>query len=172
LSRRTFRSAKDVRNYQRQLLDLQESAGVGRMSEIHSQLAGAFTGYNGGAVFHLTNGQTWQQRRYKYKYKYAYRPKVRIYQSQGQWFAEFDCMNDPIEVARANVLEDGYIVSDFNGFDGSSRFEFQNGHIWEQAEYKYSYHYAHRPRARVINGVNGVVLNVDGMSDHVRVRRA
>lgn len=142
------------------------------MSEIQSRLLGVFTGYNDGALFRLTNGQVWQQRRYKYKYKYKYRPHVRIYRDQTRWLAEFDCMEEPIEVVRTDVLEEGTIVSDFSGFDGSSRFEFQNRHVWVQDEYKYSYHYAYRPEALVVNGVGGVVLQVEGMNDQVRVRRA
>ena len=141
------------------------------MSEISSRLVGSFSGYNGGAIFRLTNGQVWQQRRHKYKYKYKYRPTVRINKHQGRWLASFDCMDEPIEVVRVNVLEEGAIVSDFNGFDGSSRFEFQSGRIWEQAEYKYGYHYAYRPQAIVIDGVDGVVLQVEGMNEPVRVRR-
>lgn len=141
------------------------------MSEIRGQLEGAFHGFDDGAIFRLTNGQAWQQRRYKYKYKYKYRPKVRIYQEQSRWFMEFDCMNEPIEVVHVDILEEGAIVSDFNGFDGSSRFEFQSGRVWEQAEYKYSYHYAYRPHAIVVEGVDGIVLQVEGMSDQVRVRR-
>ncbi len=90
------------------------------MGEIHSRLAGAFTGYHSGAIFRLTNGQVWQQRRYKYKYKYKYRPGVRIYSEQGKRLMEFDCMDEPIEVVRATVLEEGTITSDFNGFDGSA----------------------------------------------------
>ena len=66
------------------------------MSEIRGQLVGAFTGYNPGAVFRLTNGQVWQQCRYKYQYKYKYRPTVRIHQDCGGWLAEFDCMGEPI----------------------------------------------------------------------------
>ena len=46
------------------------------MNEVRGQLVGAFTGYHDGAAFRLTNGQTWQQRRYKCKYKYKYRPHV------------------------------------------------------------------------------------------------
>jgi hypothetical protein len=71
----------------------------------------------------------------------------------------------------ANVLEDGAIVSDFNGFDGSSRFEFESGHVWEQAECKYSYHYAYRPHVMVVDGVDGVVLQVEGMNEAFHVRR-
>jgi hypothetical protein len=146
------------------------AVGVGRMSDVRSQLVGAFTGYNDGAIFRLANGQTWQQRRYKYKYQY--RPQVRIYQDQNRWLAEFDCMDEPIEVVRVHVVEEGTIVSDFNGFDGNSRFEFESGRVWAQAEYRYSYHYAFRPRALVVDGVNGVVLQVEGMSEYVRVRPA
>jgi hypothetical protein len=142
------------------------------MQEISTRVSGAFTGFNGGAIFHLRNGQTWQQRRYKYKYKYKYSPHVRIYRDQNRWMAQFDCMDEPIEVVRVQVLEEGTITSDFKGFDGRSKFEFQSGRVWEQAEYKYSYHYAHRPHAIIVDGVDGVVLQVDGMTDTVRVRRA
>jgi hypothetical protein len=141
------------------------------MIEIDSQVAGAFRGYHGGAIFRLTNGQTWQQRRYKYKYKYKYRPRIRIYDEQGRKMMSFDCMDEPIEVVRVNVLEDDVIVSDFNGFDGDSKFEFSNGHVWGQAEYKYSYHYAYRPRAIIVAGIGGATLQVEGMSEHVHVRR-
>src|ERR1700759_4402681 len=124
--------------------------GTESMIEIHSQIVGAFRGYHGGAVFQLTNGQTWQQGRYKYKYKYKYRPRVRVYEEQGRKMMAFDCMDEPIEVMRVNVLEDGIIVSDFDGFDGDSKFEFGNGHVWKQDEYKYNYHYAYRPRAVIV----------------------
>lgn len=142
------------------------------MNEIRSQLAGAFTGYHSGAIFRLANGQIWQQRRYKYKYKYKYRPHVRLYKERGHFMMGFDCMDQPIEVVRVNILEDGVIVSDFEGFDGDTRFEFESGRVWEQAEYKYSYHYAYRPHAIVVDGINGVELQVEGMNDAVRVRRA
>ncbi len=141
------------------------------MTEFKSRLTGSFTGYRGGAIFRLTNGQVWQQRRYKYQYRYKYRPEVRIYRDGNRWFAEFDCMFEPIEVVRVPVLEEGTIVSDFDGFDGNRRFEFQSGRIWEQAECKYRYHYATRPAALVVEGVDGVLLYVEGMDEGVRVRR-
>ena len=142
------------------------------MTEIHSQVVGAFRGFNREAVFRLVNGQTWQQRRYKYSYHYKYRPHVRIYKDGGSWFADFDCMDELIEVVRVRMLEEGTIVSDFKGFSGNARFEVQSGRAWEQAEYKYSYHYAYRPSAVVVQGIGGSVLHVEGMADSVRVRPA
>ena len=139
--------------------------------EIHSQIDGEFTGYNDAAIFKLTNGQVWQQKRYRYSYRYKYRPHVRVYQERGRYMMEVDCMDEPIEVVRVSVLEEGVIVSDFRGFSGDSTFEFQNGRIWKQAKYKYNYHYAYRPCAVVVDGINGSAIHIDGMSESVRVRR-
>jgi hypothetical protein len=69
------------------------------------------------------------------EFKYKSRPRVRLYHDQSRWFMELDCMNEPIEVVRENILEDGVIISEFNGFDRSSRFAFASGCVWEQTEY-------------------------------------
>jgi len=141
------------------------------MHDIHTKLIGAFTGYHDGAVFRLDNGQAWQQRRYSYKYKYKYRPNVHIYRDGSGYMLAVDCMSEPIEVVRASIVTEGTIVSEFKGFNGGARFEFSNGTAWEQAEYKYDYHYAHRPRGIVIDGKDGIVLSVEDMDDTVAVRR-
>ena len=135
------------------------------------RIRGAFTGYHGDAIFRLSNGQVWQQRRYKYKYRYAYRPVVQLHAENGHTLLMVEGMDEPIEVVRVSVIEEGPIVSDFSGFNSQVRFEFQNGHVWEQSEYKYAYHYAYRPDALIVNGTRGTVLHVDGMTDTVQVRR-
>ena len=140
--------------------------------DINTKIDGEFNGFNNGAVFKLSNGQVWQQRRYKYMYRYAYRPNVRLYREGVKCMLEIKLSGcEPIEVIKVDVLQDDYIVSNFKGFFQNARFEFQNGSVWEQAEYKYNYHYAHRPHALVIDGINGIELSVDGMSETVRVRR-
>ncbi len=135
------------------------------------RIRGKFTGYRRDAIFRLSNGQVWRQRRYKYKYKYSYRPMAKLSIDGGRAFLEINGMEEPIEVVRVSLVEDGPIVSDFHGFNGGATFEFQNGHIWKQAEYKYVYHYAYRPEALVVDGPHGTILYVDGMSDTVPVRR-
>lgn len=141
------------------------------MNTIESRIDGEFNGYDDGAVFRLANGQVWQQKRYKHKYRYKYRPHVRIYREGSDYMMAVDCMDEPIAVVKVSLLEDGPIVSDFRGFARDAQFQFQNGHVWVSAEYKYNYHYAHRPHATVVDGVNGVVLSVEGMSETLRVRR-
>ncbi len=136
---------------------------------IVTQIEGDFSGFNGSAVFRLTNGQVWQQARYRYRYHYAYRPRVEINRNGNHFVMNVPCMNDQVEIVPATILCEGAIVSDFNGFDGDSVFEFENGQRWQQVAYAYAYHYAYRPSAVVVDGVDGVVLSVDGMDETVQV---
>jgi hypothetical protein len=139
---------------------------------LNSKIEGEFNGYNDGAVFRLANGQVCQQKRYKYKYKYKYRLSVQIAHNGTEYMMHVDCMSEPIAVVRVSIAEEGTIVSNFAGFSQDARFQFQNGRIWVPAEYKYSYHYAHRPEAVVVDGIDGYELSVEGMSETLRVRRA
>jgi hypothetical protein len=71
------------------------------------------------------------------------------------------------------IVEEGQLRGSFRGFrNRDTLFEFRNGRRWQQAEYKYCYHYAYMPYARVTEGPGGFELLVDGMSDSVRVKRA
>lgn len=141
------------------------------MTSIKSCINGAFAGFNTGALFRLANGQVWQQAHYRYCYHYAYRPEVEIRQGGSGHVMEVPCMGEAIEVTQATIVTEGAIVSRFTGFHADAEFEFINGQIWKQSEYKYAYHYAYRPEALVIDGMNGLVLNVEGMGQTVRVRR-
>lgn len=140
-------------------------------SEIQSQIEGDFHGYDEGAIFKLTNGQVWQQKQYLYCYHYAYRPRILIFQDGSRNMLSVTGINKSVEVVRVNVLTEGYIVSDFRGFDQNMKFEFQNGQIWEQVESKYAYHNAYHPEAMIVDGINSIELYVEGMNRGVRVRR-
>lgn len=140
-------------------------------TEIKCRIEGEFSGYAGGTIFRLTNGQAWQQSRHLYRYRYAYRPEARIFKADGKYMIEVSGMSEAVEVVQVQIVVEGTIVSDFNGFNQDMRFEFSNGQIWQQAEYKYNYHYAYRPQAIVVDGINGTELQVDGMSESVTVRR-
>jgi hypothetical protein len=59
----------------------------------------------------------------------------------------------------------------FHGWPGRGAFRLVNGQIWEQIEYKYSYHYAYRPKATVWSDGGSYYLEVEGMQDKVRVRK-
>lgn len=70
------------------------------------------------------------------------------------------------------VVEEGQLKGSFRGFKNRDTvFEFHGGHTWRQKEYKYNYHYAYMPRAKVVDDHGGYRLEVDGMSDSVEVVR-
>lgn len=70
------------------------------------------------------------------------------------------------------IIEDGQLKGSFKGFKNRETiFEFYGGRKWQQAEYKYNYHYAYMPRAKVVEKGGRYVLEVEGMSDSVEVRR-
>jgi hypothetical protein len=65
-----------------------------------SRIEGEFKGWDGDAVFELTNGTKWQQAKYKYKYKYKYRPKAKIWKDGSRYYLEVDCMSEKLQVRR------------------------------------------------------------------------
>lgn len=70
------------------------------------------------------------------------------------------------------VVEQGQLKGSFRGFHNRDTvFTFSNGHEWRQAEYRYEYHYAYRPRAKVVQEGSRYLLEVEGMSRAVQVRR-
>lgn len=132
----------------------------------------SFVGCAGSSVYKLSDGQAWQQNQYRYEYHYAHRPRAKIVEENGRSWLHVEGMSAPISVARVSIAEEGAIVSEFRGFAGDAIFRFGSGRSYVPAEYKYSYHYAHRPHAMVVEGANGLELSVDGMSETIRVRRA
>lgn len=71
------------------------------------------------------------------------------------------------------VVEVGQLKGIFEGFkDQDVIFDFcGGGGRWRQAQYKYCYHYAYMPRAKVIEYGGHYLLEVEGMAVGVEVRR-
>ncbi len=71
------------------------------------------------------------------------------------------------------VREKGQLKGAFHGFKNrDTEFEFYGGRRWRQAEYKYLYHYAYMPHARVVDEGGRCMLYVEGVSEPVLVRPA
>ena len=70
------------------------------------------------------------------------------------------------------IIEESQIQGEFNGFeDEKTIFELQNGIKWQQAEYKYSYHYAFMPKVKIFEELGSYYLQVEGMNDKVKVKK-
>jgi hypothetical protein len=71
------------------------------------------------------------------------------------------------------LVEEGQLKGAFVGFkDQDVIFEFNCGGRWRQTQYKYLYHYAYMPRAKVIEYGGRYLLEVEGIAAGVEVRRA
>jgi hypothetical protein len=70
-----------------------------------------------------------------------------------------------------HVVAESVINDNFHGWDGDNYYELANGQVWQQVHYEYSYHYAYRPRARILQDGARYYLEVEGMSDAIEVRR-
>ena len=71
------------------------------------------------------------------------------------------------------IISNGQLSGEFKGFnDQDTIFEFYGGRKWRQATYKYSYHYAYMPQAKVIREGGKHVLYVTGMKGSVEVHPA
>lgn len=132
------------------------------MSLYHNQIDGTFTGFNGDALFKLTNGTYWLQAEYKYWYHYAYRPQVELYQEGGVARLRLSGQSQSVAVRQVHDVIESQITDDFNGWDGESEYELTNGQVWKQVRYRYEYKYKYRPRVLIYRGSAGKIMDVDG----------
>ena len=138
---------------------------------VESRIDGEFTGWTGETLFPLLNGQLWQQASYAYHYHYAYSPSVIIVRSGAQFEMHVDGVDPSVAVSLVDLLVDSFIVNDFNGWDGDTLFELQNGQIWQQVGPGIETHVAVRPRALIFRGGGGAKLHVDGVDSTVLVEQ-
>lgn len=66
------------------------------------------------------------------------------------------------------IVYQGKICSDFEGFDQDKIFKMSNGTYWVQSKYRYWYHYAYRPDAIITQEDGRYILSVVGQSIEVK----
>ncbi len=74
-------------------------------------------------------------------------------------------------MTKRELITESRIAGAFEGWDDKT-YLLQNGEEWEPTEYKYHYRYDYMPQARVWKEGSSHHLEVDGMSDTMKVRRA
>jgi hypothetical protein len=70
--------------------------------------------------------------------------------------------------ATCNAYE-GYIEGEFNGWEGTSVYKLDDGHVIQQTEYRYEYHYAYHPKILITGGNGGYKAWVEGTSEAVGI---
>lgn len=79
-------------------------------------------------------------------------------------------ISNPRAPATPDVIE-SRIEGDFEGWDGETIFKLDNGQIWQQASYAYTYHYAYRPEVVIYRSDSGYRMRVENVSDTIAVKR-
>jgi hypothetical protein len=71
------------------------------------------------------------------------------------------------------IVAEGRLKGVFKGFrNRNTIFEFSEGPRWRQAKYKYRFHIAIMPRARVVERAGAHFLYVEGIEEPIEVRIA
>jgi hypothetical protein len=63
------------------------------------------------------------------------------------------------------------ISGDFEGWDGETIFKLDNGQIWQQSEYDYTYDYEYHPDVTIYQTSAGCRMKVEGLDETILVRR-
>jgi len=63
------------------------------------------------------------------------------------------------------------IKGDFEGWEGETIFQLDNGQIWQQAEYDYTYSYQYRPDVTIYQTSGGCRMKVEDESETIGVKR-
>jgi hypothetical protein len=63
------------------------------------------------------------------------------------------------------------IAGEFTGWDGETIFKLQNGQIWQQSAYAYTYHYAYAPKVLIYKSGGVHKMKVDQLNGEITVRR-
>jgi hypothetical protein len=63
------------------------------------------------------------------------------------------------------------IDGEFEGWDGETLFKLENGQIWQQTSYAYTYHYAYRPDVVIYPTRRGCEMQVEGTRGAIAVIR-
>ena len=69
------------------------------------------------------------------------------------------------------IILDGKIEGDFEGFDGEKVFTFTNGQKWQQARHRYMYRYRFSPSAKIWRDGGRFLIEVDGIDEMIEVRK-
>jgi hypothetical protein len=138
---------------------------------------------NHGEIFKTADGALWEVQ-FEYLYLYEYLPTVIICPGRGKLSIKGKTLNiahvggsygsgtRPRTPAPAgsDVIETR-IDGEFNGWDGETIFKLQNGQIWQQASYAYTYTYKYSPRVTIFRIGGGYEMQVEDMDRRIGVRR-
>lgn len=83
-------------------------------------------------------------------------------------------MNNPTETrlqSNCSHAIESTISGEFQGWEGETVFKLDNGQLWQQAEFAYTYSYSYRPEVTIYHTSSGCRLKVEDEDETILVRR-
>ncbi len=77
-----------------------EEGGNAPSETIESRIDGPFSGWMGGTIYQLRNGQRWQQASYSCLASYSYAPRVLVYRSGEGYWMQVEGVDEEVPVRR------------------------------------------------------------------------
>jgi hypothetical protein len=77
---------------------------------------------------------------------------------------------EPVRSSCSPAIESS-ISGEIEGWSGDTIFKLNNGQIWQQASYDYTYFYAYQPDVTIYQTSAGCLLKVEDETDTVLVKR-
>jgi len=125
---------------------------------------------NNGEIFQLSDSSIWEVK-YEYEYLYEYYPDITACPDRGYIIINGQKLNakhisGSASNGSSNIIE-SKISGEFEGYEYGNFYKLINGQIWEQTSANYNYTYKYSPSVLIY----GNKMQVDGMSDSIRVQR-
>ncbi len=73
--------------------------------------------------------------------------------------------------SRCSPAVESTLAGEFEGWSGETIFKLDNGQIWEQAEYAYTYSYSYGPEVTIYQVRGGCRMKVEDEDETILVRR-
>jgi hypothetical protein len=98
-------------------------------------------------------------------------PKVTIINSSTGFKMKVDGINKEVAVKKLQNTIQTNIQGSFNGWDGNTIVQLENGEKWKQSSYAYSYSYAYNPEVIIYESDYGYKMKVDGNDEIIDVEK-
>ena len=80
-------------------------------------------------------------------------------------------LNSRTQNQSINDVIESRIDGDFEGWTGETIFKLENGQIWQQKSYSYTYHYKYRPKVIIYSSDGDYMLKVEDVDKTISVVR-
>lgn len=89
------------------------------------------------------------------------------------YIEDIDCQNETPVGGSTPMHVVSRVIEEFEGWDGGTVVELDNGQMWQQVDYQFEYYYQYRPRIVIFEDLvfGGPIANVEGTSKWIQVER-